>query len=319
MRKALCVGIDNYTFGALSGCVNDASRIAGLLSRHFDNSPNFECKVASAPLGGAADAVTRASLRQQLDALFKSKGDCALFHFSGHGTVNNLDGFLVTQDAMSYDEGVAMSEVLQRANSSAASEVVILLDCCFSGALGNPPVVDNTKSLLREGVSILTASRGDQPSVETGGGGLFTSLVVDALDGGAADPLGNVTSTAVYAYVDTAFGAWEQRPLLKSHVSRLVALRHCRPPIPREILRRLPQLFPLPAEDRALDPSYEESSGAPDPGNVAIFKDLQALSRVHLVTPVDSPHMYQAAINSRSCRLTPTGRYYWRLAEANRI
>lgn len=37
---------------------------------------------------------------------------------------------------------------------------------------------------------ILTASRGDQPSVETGGGGVFTSLVVDALEGGAANILG---------------------------------------------------------------------------------------------------------------------------------
>jgi hypothetical protein len=52
-----------------------------------------------------------------------------------------------------------MSEILKWANDSKASEVVILLDCCFSGALGNPPAIDNAKALLREGISILTASR----------------------------------------------------------------------------------------------------------------------------------------------------------------
>ena len=200
-----------------------------------------------------------------------------------------------------------------------ANEVVILLDCCFSGALGNPPAVDNTRSLLREGISILTASRGDQPSVETGGGGLFTSLVLDALEGGAADVLGAVSAPAIYAYVEAALGAWDQRPLFKSHVSKLVPLRQCAPPIDPAILRKLPMLFPLPNEDLALDPSYEPTFPTANPKNTAIFQDLQMLSRVHLVAPLDVQHMYDAAVNSKACRLTPSGRYYWRLAKNNRI
>ncbi|MCH7862471.1 MAG: hypothetical protein IH998_12455, partial [Proteobacteria bacterium] len=127
---------------------------------------------------------------------------------------------ILGKDAKKYDEGVALGDILKWANDSSAGEVSIFLDCCFSGALGNLPAVDNTKALLREGVSILTASRGDQPSVETGDGGLFTSLLVDALGGGAADVLGAVTVPSVYAYVEAALGAWDQRPLFKSHVSR---------------------------------------------------------------------------------------------------
>jgi hypothetical protein len=172
---------------------------------------------------------------------------------------------------------------------------------------------------LRDGVSILTASRGDQVSVEAAGGGLFTSLVVDALDGGAANVLGSVSAPAVYAYLEAALGAWDQRPLFKAHVSKVIELRRCKPPIAREVLRRLPQLFPLPAEDLALDPSYESSSAQADAGNVAKFGDLQALNRVHLVTPVDAAHMYDAAMRSRKCGLTPSGRYYWRLARDGRI
>lgn len=313
MRRALCVGIDQYKFGSLSGCVADAERMQAVLSKHEDNSPNFDCVTVLARQGGGNAVVTRPVLREQIQRLFKDPADIALLHFAGHGTVNNLDGYLVTQDAEKYDEGVAMAEVLKVANESKASEVVIFLDCCYAGNLGNHPGIDNSKALLREGVSILTAGRGDQVSVESGGGGVFTSLVVDALAGGAADILGSVSAPAVYAFVEAALGAWEQRPLFKSHVASVVPLRHCAPPIDRQILRRLTSLFPLPAEDFPLDPSYE--SGA----NKARFLDLQALNRVHLVVPVDAPHMFDAAVNSKCCRLTHAGRYYWRLARDARI
>ena len=319
MRRALCVGIDEYEFGALHGCVNDAERMKAVLERQHDGSPNFDCKMLTARQGHGRDVVTRVTLREHLDRLFKDPTDVALFHFSGHGTANNLDGYLVTQDAKKYDEGMSMGDVLRLANDSKAKEVVILLDCCSSGHFGNVSTVDNSKAILREGISILTAGRGDQVSVETGGGGVFTSLVVDALEGGAGNVLGAVSAPAIYAYVEAALGAWDQRPLFKAHLSSVLELRRCTPPIERGILRRLPLLFPLPAEDLQLDPSYEETSPTGDAANIFVFKELQALNRVHLVVPIDAPHMYGAALTSKACRLTPSGRYYWRLAKSNRI
>lgn len=319
MRRALCVGIDEYAFGPLLGCVSDANSMSSVLSTHDDGSPNFDCRVLVAPSGGGNGRVTRSGLRQGIADLFRDRADVALFHFSGHGTVNDLDGYLVTQDAQMYDDGVAMNEVLRLANESAASEVVILLDCCHSGTLGNPPDIDNARAVLREGCSILTAGRGDQPSVETGGGGLFTSLVADAFRGGAADILGNVTAPAVYSYVDAALGAWQQRPLFKSHVSQLTSLRRCNPPIDRAVLRKLPTLFPLPAEDFPLDPSYERTSANANPVHVAQFADLQRLNRLHIVVPCGCTHMYHAAVQSKACQLTHSGRYYWRLAKDGRI
>lgn len=242
-----------------------------------------------------------------------------MFHFSGHGTENDLDGYLVTQDASAYDEGLAMSEVLKMANDSKSQEVLVLLDCCHAGNLGNPPVVNNARAILREGVSILTASRGDQVSVEANGAGLFSSLVADALEGGAADLLGNVTAPSIYAFVEAALGAWEQRPLFKSHVSQVVPIRTCAPPIPTAILRDLPALFPVPAEDLTLDETYEHSSPKAVAANVEDFKKLQNLARVHLVVPIGVAHMYDAAMHSKACRLTAAGRYYWRLARDGRI
>lgn len=319
MRRALCVGIDNYSFGELEGCVCDAERLATVLRSNEDGSPNFDVRELKAPSGSAATLVTRPVLREAIDELFKHPADVALLSFSGHGAENNLGGYLVTQDARGYDPGVWMMEVIDMANQSKAREVVILLDCCHSGHLGNASVADNTKALLREGVSILTASRGSQVSVEVGGGGLFTSLVADALEGGAADILGDVSAPAVYAFVEAALGAWSQRPLFKSHVAQVIPLRKCHPSVPAQILRQLPMLFPLPAEDLALGPDFESSSSNPDCAKVEVFQMLQSLNRVYLVVPVGADHMYDAAMGSLSCRLTASGRYYWRLAKAGRI
>lgn len=55
---------------------------------------------------------------------------------------------------------------------------------------------------------------------------------------------------------------------------------------------------------------FDHGSATADPAHVAVFHELQKLSRVHLVVPHDAPHMYDAAIESKACRLTPSGRYY---------
>lgn len=318
MRRALCVGIDFYTVGALRGCVSDAQRMSKVLATHEDASPNFDCKELLAPNRGGSDVITRPKLKQAIEQLFEHSAEIALLHFSGHGTENNLGGYLVTQDATDYDDGVAMVDVLKMANDSRANEVVIFLDCCHSGNLGNVPAINND-TVLGEGVSILMASRGDQQSVEANGAGVFSSLVQDALEGAAADLLGKVTAPGIYSFVEGALGAWEQRPLFKSHVSKLIPLRQCKPPIDIEILRQLPTLFPVPAEDLDLSPEFEETAAEYDEAKNAVFCKLQALNRVHLLVPVGARHMYDAAMQSRKCRLTAAGRYYWRLARDNRI
>jgi len=329
MRRALLVGIDDYDDAPLSGCVNDALAMKALLNRHEDDELNFECIALTAP--GAQ--ITKAVLLEHIDQLFAHDAEVALLYFSGHGTENNLGGYLVMPDAKRYSEGVSMTEVITLANASKAREVVIILDCCHSGALANLPELGgaNDAAHLHEGVSILTASRSTQPSVEVEVDdgtvqGLFTGLVCAALDGGAADVAGNVTVASIYAYVEQSLGWWGQRPLLKAHVARLASLRRCKPLVPTATLRKLPEWFAAPAFEHALDPSYEPAPHGKPKGpeerhveHEVIFKCLQNLRDAKLVVPVGEEHLYYAAMNSTSCRLTPLGLHYWRLANEGRI
>lgn len=128
-RRALVVGIDDYASNPLHGCVNDATNVAALLREHADGAPNFNVKVMTAP----SQQVTRSALREGLAALFGDASDCdvALLYFAGHGTENDLGGYLVTQDIQKYDEGIALTEVLTLANQSQARERIIILDSCL--------------------------------------------------------------------------------------------------------------------------------------------------------------------------------------------
>jgi hypothetical protein len=297
-----------------------------LLFRHHDSSPNFEARILVAPRDPMApmtsktyDQVTRPKLKQAVEDLFKRQADVTLFFFAGHGTANNLGGYLVTQDAEKYDEGLSMTDVLTMANNSPALERIIVLDCCQSGAMGQLPAINNDTAMIKEGVSVLSACRESEVAMETGGGGLFTSLVCDALGGGAADVCGKVTIAGVYAYVDEALGGFDQRPLFKAHVSKLVCLRNCPMIVDAEILRLLPTYFTSPTIEYPLDPSYEPTMEPHNPEHERIFGHLQELRAARLLMPVGEKHMYYAAVNSKSCRLTPLGIHYWHVANSGRL
>jgi len=250
--------------------------------------------------------------------LFSKRADIALFYFAGHGTANNLGGYLVTTDAQRYDEGVPMGDVLKLANESTARERIVVLDCCHAGAFGEVPAINNS-AILAEGVTILAACRDTEVAVESGRGGVFTILVCQALEGGAADVCGKVTVASVYAFVDEVFEDWEQRPLFKSHVSRLAPIRKCEPSVEPHVLRKITEYFPSPTHSHSLDRSYEPTAKPSDQAKEEIFRHLQMMNRARLVVSVGAQHMYDAAMSCKACKLTPLGRFYWHRVRGRKV
>jgi len=315
MRKALIVGFNNYPSASLSSCINDAIKMAGVLEKNGDGSPNFAIKLIT----DEKDIITIPQLREAIEALFEGSSDVALLYFSGHGLIKSTGGFIVTPDAKRYNEGIPMDEILSLSNQSKASNKVVILDCCHSGAFGTPSISGDKVAQLSEGLTVLTASRDSEYALEINGSSIFTSLLIDALQGGATDLRGNITPGSVYSYVDEALGPWDQRPIFKTNISRFISIRKINPPVPLEKLRKLTEYFKTAEEEYQLDPSYEFTDASANKHNVEIFKDLQKFESVRLVVPVDEEHMYFAAINSKSCKLTALGYQYWRLVKENRL
>lgn len=324
MRKALTVGINYYKYGSsLFGCVDDAHAVKAILERHSDGSVNFDVHLITGT--GPTDVILRSDLRDQIKKLFEDDSEIALFYFAGHGHIETTGGYILASDSQRGDEGVSLEDVLVFANASKARNKVIVLDSCHSGIAGIPPS-SGQNSVLSEGITILTASTKDQYATEQNGRGVFTTLFVDALGGGAANLVGDISPGSIYAYIDQSLGAWEQRPVFKTNVKNFVSLRKVQPSIQLDELRRIIEFFPNPGSQFQLDPSYEpesvgRSEGMPEPvpENTQKFAILQKYNRVNLVVPVDAPHMWHAAMYSKSCKLTVLGEHYRRLIERKRI
>ena len=308
------VGIDDYPSSPLAGCVKDASRMAQILGTHHDGAPNFDCKTLLSP--GAA--VTRSALRTAVAELFDKQVQTALFYFAGHGAKTTRGGILVTQDAKANDEGVTFTELLEMVAQSKASEKVVVLDCCFGGAVATLPLFEDSKVIPKESC-FLAGCRDTETAQETAKGGLFTSLVVSALEGAGADATGKVTIANVYTHVDDILSGWQQRPMFGANVSNMIPLRNCAPAVPLDVLRLLTKYFPEPEHEFPLDPAYEPDGAAPDPDKVRIFGHLQRLRDARMLLPLGATHLYYAAVNSQACQLTALGRYYWHRAKSGRI
>jgi hypothetical protein len=321
-RRALLVGINEYdNADNLTGCVLDATKMKDLLARNFDGSPNYDCRL----LTSDSQRVTRAYLREVWGQLFDNFTEDILFYFSGHGTPTQTGGCIVTQDATEHEPGLPMDELLLLANQSRAREVLIILDCCFAGSIGNPPNLrgpagSENQAQLREGVTILAASRPSEVSrEETGGHGIFTWLVLNALQGGAADIRGRISAAAIYAYVEQVLGPWDQRPLYKSHADRLSPIRLCEPAVSDALLRELPNYFPSAVSRCELAPSYEASDPSSKPEHVAIYEKFTQFRDARLLRTVGGNHLYYTVMGSGAVELTEIGQLYWLLAKEGRI
>lgn len=304
VKRALLVGNDSYlNFNNLAGCVNDAQALLPLLSRNWDNSPNFECQLVS--------DVARDQLLQAIDRLLAPGADSAVLFFAGHGGRTPGDVVLAASDGTDSTPGVGFSEVLGMIAGSRLKEIIVLLDCCFASGAGGVPALASSAAPLHPGLSILAASRNDQTSAETEANrGLFSTFVEGALAGGAADTLGRVDLGGLYAYVSESFGAWDQRPTFKANIDRPQELRLCQPLIDPPALREVLELFTAPMDEYRLDPSFEPTAEPRHEDHERIFGLLQKARACRLVDPVGADHLYFAAMDSLSCVLSPLGRHY---------
>jgi Caspase domain len=329
MKRALFVGIDDYSENPLSGCVADARAMATLLARNENGTRNYDVRLLTSDI----EYVDRPRLRSFLADLFENARDAQLlFYFSGHGAESSWGAELVTQDFTPNSLGVSMNDVITLANDSPANEVVIILDCCFSGDLANLPGLQANaiasafrlgKALVGEGVTLLTASRATEVSIEINGHGAFTRLLLEGLEGAAADHIGNVTALSLYDFASRAFSALEQRPVFKSHLTQPSVLRTCKPPIDPELLRQLPGYFLTADSHIRMTPEHEGKRPIPpgvEPTNEQkTFDYFKQLRNAGLLTTNQNKDLYFVALDSEEVFLTVTGRYFWRLAYEDRL
>jgi len=191
MVRGLFIGIDRYPapISRLSCARADAVALSALFR---DNSQGEIDLLIDA-------AATRASILTALDRLGEtSPDDLVVIGFSGHGTEDHR---LVPVDADVNDLAsscISLADLAGYLDAIPAKQLVVVLDCCFSGGFGGARVFapSSARSAIEDRTSVEHLVRGDgrvvlaasgrgEPALETRsfGHGLFTYHLLEALQG----------------------------------------------------------------------------------------------------------------------------------------
>ena len=215
-KFALLIGVSEYSEGenplsALPAALNDVRTLSVVLED--SNIGEFdEVTVLENPSAG--------QIRSKIEALFadRSADDLVLLYFSGHGitdqqgnfffstpkTYKNQKGFLVKSSA------VPAQEVHGYMDDCASDRMVVILDCCHSGAFGDLILRDAGEikfepQLGGRGRVVLTASSAIDYSYERSGEELavYTRYLIEGIESGAADfdEDGYVSADELHEYV----------------------------------------------------------------------------------------------------------------------
>ncbi len=199
-KFALLIGVSEYSEGLrpISSAILDVEAMRRVLEH---------------PDMGAFDQVTvlpnpdKGSMEKAVEDLFanRQKDDLVLLYFSGHGLkAQNARFFLSTRDTGRDQNGdfrrataLAATKLQEYITDSRSQRQIIILDCCFSGALvAGMPIkgeLNIQEELGGKGRAILTSSSPIEYSFESEDKDLsiYTKYLVEGIETGAADKDGD--------------------------------------------------------------------------------------------------------------------------------
>ncbi|MFB2834737.1 caspase, EACC1-associated type [Floridanema evergladense] len=195
-KIALLIGVSEYEPGLnpLPAAVKDVEAMGRVLADA--EKGDFTIQVLQNP--------QRQQMEEAIYRLFanRQKDDLLLFYFSGHGVKDESGNLFLATRTTRKDNGslveptaVAASFLHKSMNQSKSERQVIILDCCFSGAIAkgltvkDDGAVNLQEQLGGKGRAILTSSSSTQYSFEQEGSELsiYTRYLVEGIDKGAAD------------------------------------------------------------------------------------------------------------------------------------
>ncbi len=228
IKKAIVVGIDSYnSMPALDGCVNDVLAVQSQL----ESTGDF--RVAKL----LNEEATRSAIQEKIKWVL-TEADVSLIYFAGHGIKSDFSTNLVSWDG-DQETGVEVDSIQRIIAKLASSDqtVIVILDCCHSGALPINTLTDarllhgsDLPSVRGRGRVLIAACTDEQKASEMMdenglARGRFSYHLVKALEGYAANDSGVVTLMAAYDYVAQQFiGVANQAPVIRGDLEGSIEL-----------------------------------------------------------------------------------------------
>ena len=195
-RYALVIGIATYdNFRSLSKAATDAEAIARLLEQHSYHVTRLPKK----PVAENQQAIDfdgrleNIHLIQELKAFVRERGHQqeALIFFAGHGfrvtnpITDELEGYLATSDTTQEGKNaIPLKDLNALISQSELSSLVMLLDCCYVGLLGEQyNLLQSTQAAIRykPNYCLIAACRNLEEAGEEQQHSIFTTAVLNGL------------------------------------------------------------------------------------------------------------------------------------------
>jgi len=199
-KFALLIGVSEYSEGlrSISSATQDIEAMRRVLE-HPDMGAFDQVTVLSNPDKG--------SMERAVEDLFtnRQRDDLVLLYFSGHGLKDQTAEFCLSARDTERDQNgelristiLAASKLNKYMNNSRSQRQMIILDCCFSGALVQGMPIKGELNIQEElggkGRAILTSSSPIEYSFESEDNDLsiYTKYLVEGIETGAADKDGD--------------------------------------------------------------------------------------------------------------------------------
>jgi branched-chain amino acid transport system substrate-binding protein len=199
-KFALLIGVSEYSEGlrSISSAIQDIEAMRRVLE-HPDMGAFDQVTVLSNP--------DQRSMERAVEDLFtnRQRDDLVLLYFSGHGLKDQTAEFYLSARDTERDQNgelristiLAASKLNKYMNNSRSQRQMIILDCCFSGALVQGMPIKGEFNIQEElggrGRAILTSSSPIEYSFESEDNGLsiYTKYLVEGIETGAADQDGD--------------------------------------------------------------------------------------------------------------------------------
>jgi hypothetical protein len=245
-RRAILIGNEGFPeesgFGPLRGAHNDVAALERVLTDQSRGAFEPAAVMRDAPFAAMHDAIE--------DTLKEAgQDDTILIHYSGHGDLDWPDGRLHLAGIDTLRKrlrrtALRASDLRAMVRASNARAVVLLLDCCFAGAIGAEFTRgDAVEASLREtaadanGLFILASSSAERVSLEGEREGevmgRFTRALIERIGSTEEAHLGDVRFSHLGAHAARALAGQEAKtfvingqgdPLIARAVPRQTAI-----------------------------------------------------------------------------------------------
>nr|BBH86994.1 hypothetical protein KTC_17450 [Thermosporothrix sp. COM3] len=224
-RWAVLVGVGRYQepkYDALPVCVTDVGKIACQL---YENGSGFTEK----SIVTLVDAGKRSPTREAILTCVKrvaeqaEENDLLLFYYSGHGDLENDEGYLITSDSVQNrlsETAVPVAQLEDILKASRAKAKLMILDACHAGvkllskaAKGLHPKFFKRVFERAQGMAVLASCGQHQRSFvwEEKQCSVYTYFLIEALQGKAdREGKGFVTVTDINEHVTNRLAAWSE-------------------------------------------------------------------------------------------------------------